>query len=73
MTADEAIELGGDILDTIQNDISDSAYSKATEFFDSVSEKVREVIATIETSGNVTTSQVRALENWESAVNKWVR
>lgn len=61
------------ILDTIEEDVPEYAKNRATEFFESVEQKTRDVGQTIERTNRVTEGQQRALDGWEAGVRKWVK
>ena len=54
-------------------DLIDELPERAYEFAESVGEKVRSIMETIEESGRVTEGQITALENIESGVSRWFR
>lgn len=54
-------------------EILDRGTDSGEDFAGSVSEGVEEVAATIEERNHVTESQQRALDNWESGVQAWIR
>jgi hypothetical protein len=56
----------------IDDDVPDHAWEEARDFFEDVLERVKAVGATIERTGRVTELQRKALDNWESAVARWI-
>lgn len=60
------------ILETIEDDIPDRAFSAATEFFEDVEEKLKAVRATITATGRVTEKQLSAIAGWDAGVGKWI-
>ena len=69
---DEAIEYGEETIRIIDDDLSDGALAKAATFFESVRDKTRSIIETVEERGEVTRAQSNALENMREGVEKWV-
>lgn len=69
--AERAINIGRNIVKMIEEELSDETYSKASGFFDSVLERAKSIMATIETVGRVTTKQIDALANMAAGVAKW--
>lgn len=69
----DALELVGTILDLIEDEVPDWAKEKASDFFEDVEEKVREVGKTIEARGMCTERQYNALQGWERGVRGWIK
>lgn len=67
----EALELADEIIEMIEDDLPEDAYSKALCFFDSVLERTKEIKETIECAEDVTPGQVEALENMHTGVKRW--
>lgn len=72
MFSDEALELGEEIIEMIDDEVPDSAKDRAGDFFEDVATRVRDVMETIERTGRVTPKQAEALENWRRGVAKWI-
>lgn len=67
-----ALEQADRILTLIEDDLPERAWDKAAEFFEDVQQKVADVRATVERLQRVSEPQLRALDNWEAAVGKWI-
>jgi hypothetical protein len=68
----DALELAEELITTIEEDLSESAYARSPEFFDSALEGVKGTHETIECTEDVTEGQIKALENWKAGVEKWL-
>jgi len=68
VTPEEALELGQEILDALE-DLPDAA----EDFASSVQEKVEGIMAWINENQHVTENQSAALENMMAGVEKWQR
>ena len=66
------LEQADRILDAIEDDVPERAWDKAAEFLESVQAGVADVRTTIDRTKRVTERQLRALDNWETAVGKWI-
>ena len=73
MTADDAVELAGEICDLIDGIDGDTKARAAECGFDleDIRERVVDVEATITESGRCSDKQARALENWKRGVSGW--
>ncbi len=67
-----ALKRADDLLDLIEDDVPERAWDKAQAFFESVQTGVKAVRATIARTSRVTENQLRAFDNWEAAVGKWI-
>lgn len=72
MVADKAIELAESIIDKIDEEVSDEAKDRATEFFESVREGALSLVQTIQRTGRVSDKQAEALRNWDRGVSRWI-
>ena len=72
MEVSEAQELINTIGELIDDEISDSAWDAAADFFEDVKEGIIGIEETINKSNIVTEKQETALRNWETAVRKWI-
>ncbi len=70
--AKAAVEKIDRVLATIEDDLPERAWDKATDFFEDVEEKLKSVRQTITTSGRVTERQLSAIDGWERGVGKWI-
>jgi hypothetical protein len=67
-----ALKQADDLLALIEDDLPERAWDKAQAFFESVQTGVKDVRATIARTSRVTEAQLRALDNWEAGVGKWI-
>ena len=72
MFADEAVELAQEIVQMIEEDITEEQYAAGDEFFDSVMEKAKDIGQSIQERKRASPNQVRALENMKKGVQKWI-
>lgn len=70
---EQAQELCDEILEMIHSDLSEKAYLKAQEFFDSIDEGVKDMQERLERGMEPTESQMRTLDNWHHGVSKWIK
>ena len=69
---EDALELADEIIEMIEDDLPEDAYSRAPEFFDSVLERTKGIRETIECAEDVTPGQAEALENMHADVKRWL-
>lgn len=72
MDVDEAKEMIAEIDRMIEEDLSEKARDKGSDFFEDVQEQMADVEETIVENGYVTDNQERALRNWKTGVGKWI-
>ena len=72
MTFLQASQQCDTIVGLIDDDVPESAWDTAAEFFESVRDGVVDMQETIDDTGFVTTKQQKALDNWEAGVRKWI-
>lgn len=70
---EDAIEQCQEIIRLIDEDVSERALDKASDFFEGVREKVADIEETITEHQHVTARQQQALDNMESGVRRWIR
>lgn len=73
LTVKEAKQLCDEILDMIENEVSEKAKDTAQDFFESVEEKVKNMQEWIEKNNHVTPKMVDSLKGMRSGVQKWIR
>lgn len=69
---EEALELGQEILDMIE-EMDDDTKDRGCDFFVSVEEKVTDMLNTIEENDRCSDGQMTALENMRDGVARWIR
>ena len=65
--------LAQEIIEVIDDEVSDEAKDRAVGFFESVREKANEIEKTVTARAGYTVKQEQALENMLRGVRKWVR
>jgi hypothetical protein len=73
MDVDDALSAIDDIATLIDEEVPDSAWDKAADFFESVKEGLLSMEETIRETDAVTPKQERAIKNWDESVRKWIR
>jgi hypothetical protein len=71
-TVNEALKLVEEIQSTIEEDITDEVFNKASDFFISVKEKAASIGETIEDKQRVSEKQFDALDRMLAGVRKWL-
>ena len=70
---EKAVDQGLEIINLIDEDISEEAAEQAAEFFEDVRQRCGAVIETIERMQHVTEKQQKALDGWERGVRAWIK
>jgi len=70
---EDALEQCETIIDLIDNIIPDHAWSASPDFFEQIKEKAVNMAEWIEVNARVTPKMVKALDNMERGIRKWIR
>ena len=68
---EDALELADEIIEMIEDDLPEDAYSKSPGFFESVLKNTKDIRERIECAEDVTPGEAEALENMHSGVKRW--
>jgi hypothetical protein len=69
---DEFLKLAEETLSKIEDDVPPEAVDKALDFFESVSEKISDMVERVEAGAPVTEGMMQALQNMSAGVDKWI-
>jgi hypothetical protein len=68
----EALELGDQICEIINDDVTDEVFRKFQAYFESVETTAKGIVATITKTNRASENQLRALRNILSGLQNWV-
>ncbi len=68
-----AIDKALEIVQMIDEDVSEEAWTQAEDFFDSIRNRCSDIIDTIERTRTVTGKQAKALIGWHNGVSAWIK
>ena len=65
----DTVEAAEQLIEVIEEDLPDSAYSQASDFFDSVLDRTKSMLETMESTGRASTAQAEAIDNMRAGVD----
>jgi hypothetical protein len=68
---DAAVRAAEQIIGAIEDDLPEEKYLQADDFFDSVLERTKGILETVQRTGRVSDRQFEALQNMYDGVSKW--